>query len=58
MIEKRETCPTCDGNKVIAGVCECSSEWRGTQEGDEWQECQCTPDQECPACKGSGYKVE
>ena len=55
MNEKKKICPTCQGKKVIPGVCECSSEWRGQQNDDEWQECQCTPEQECPTCKGSGY---
>ncbi|MBE9520524.1 MAG: hypothetical protein IME97_05285, partial [Proteobacteria bacterium] len=40
--------------KVIGGVCECSSEWRGTQTGDEWEECRCTPEEECPNCNGTG----
>jgi len=51
----QKICPTCQGKKVIDGVCECSSEWRGTQNGDDWEDCQCTPEQECPQCKGSGY---
>ena len=47
--------PECCGNKTIPGVCECASEWRGTQTGDEWNECQCTPDISCPTCNGRGY---
>lgn len=56
MTENKKTCSTCQGKKVIAGVCECSSEWRGNQAGADWQECQCTPEQECPTCHGSGYE--
>ncbi len=55
MTEEKKTCPTCQGKKVIAGICECSSEWRGTQADDEWQDCQCTPELECPTCHGTGY---
>ena len=55
MTEKKEPCPTCKGEKVIAGVCECSSEWHGIQVGEEGQDCQCTPEQKCPTCNGSGY---
>ena len=52
---KKIVCPTCQGEKVVKGVCQCSMEWRGTQVGDEWQDCQCTPELECPTCHGSGY---
>lgn len=55
MTAQKKTCPTCHGEKVIAGVCECDAEWRGTQVDDEWQECQCTPEQKCQACNGTGY---
>lgn len=51
----RELCPTCQGKKMISGVCECNMEWRGNQTEDDWEDCQCTPDQECPTCKGTGY---
>ncbi|MBU0729205.1 MAG: ankyrin [Proteobacteria bacterium] len=47
-------CPACRGEKIIHGVCECSTEWRGTQKGDDWEDCQCTPEQECKTCKGTG----
>jgi hypothetical protein len=55
MTEKKKPCPTCQGEKFIEGECQCSSEWRGSQIGDEFQECQCTPKLECPTCHGSGY---
>jgi hypothetical protein len=42
---QKTVCPTCQGKKMIAGECECSPEWK---------DCQCTPDQECPTCKGTG----
>ncbi|MBA3006593.1 MAG: ankyrin [Desulfocapsa sp.] len=48
-------CPLCQGKKVVAGTCECNSEWRGTQRGEDWDECQCTPEQQCEMCKGTGY---
>jgi type II secretory ATPase GspE/PulE/Tfp pilus assembly ATPase PilB-like protein len=51
----RKVCSTCQGKKVVEGVCECSTEWRGTQSDDEWEECQCTPEVSCPTCKGTGY---
>lgn len=53
--EKRTPCPTCQGQKVIPGVCETSSEWTGTQ-GDGTDDMQCTPDQVCPTCNGKGYE--
>jgi DnaJ-class molecular chaperone len=52
--EKRPPCPTCQGKKIIPGVCETSSEWSGTS--DDADDMQCTPDQECPTCKGKGYE--
>ena len=56
MTQNNQTvCPTCNGNKILEGNCECSMEWRGTQVGDEWEDCQCTPDQPCPTCSGTGY---
>lgn len=58
MAEKRKICPTCQGKKSIKGFCQCSSEWRGSpQPGDSggWDDCQCTPEQPCPACCGTGY---
>jgi hypothetical protein len=53
--EKRTPCPTCQGKKIIEGVCEVSSEWRGSQ-SDLADDSQCTPDQVCPTCKGKGYE--
>ena len=53
--ENKTTCPMCAGKKVIAGKCECAMEWRGTQNGDNWEDCQCTPEVECPTCHGTGY---
>jgi len=52
---EKKVCPLCQGKKTVAGVCSCNSEWRGTQRGDEWEDCQCTPEQECPTCHGTGY---
>jgi hypothetical protein len=49
-----KTCPECNGNKTIAGVCTCDMEWRGTQAGEILEDCQCTPDTSCPLCKGKG----
>lgn len=55
MDKEQKVCPTCQGEKVIDGECQCSSEWRGNQEGDEWEDCKCTPSKECPTCRGKGY---
>ncbi len=52
--EKKTPCPTCQGKKIIEGVCEVSQEWTGTQ--DEQDDMQCTPDQVCPTCNGKGYE--
>lgn len=52
--EKRTPCPTCQGKKIIEGVCETSSEWSGENEDNM----QCTPDQVCPTCKGKGYEED
>jgi DnaJ-class molecular chaperone len=55
MTEKKQTpCPTCQGKKIIEGVCETASEWSGTQ--DDADGMQCTPDQVCPTCNGKGYE--
>jgi len=48
---KKEACPTCMGKKVIDGICETSSEWKGKNEDGQV----CTPTQECPTCKGKGF---
>ncbi len=48
--ENKSVCPTCQGKKTIEGVCETSGEWHG---GDDDGQV-CTPDTECPTCKGTG----
>ena len=53
--EKKVPCPTCQGKKIIEGVCEANSEWRG-QGDDMTDDVQCTPDQVCPTCNGKGYE--
>ncbi len=50
--ENKSVCPTCQGKKVIEGVCETSGEWQGSK--DEAGQV-CTPDNECPTCKGTGF---
>lgn len=30
-------------------------EWRGNKSADGWDDCQCTPDQECSTCYGTGF---
>lgn len=55
MNEETKICERCNGKKVVSGQCECAMEWRGTQKGDQWEDCQCTPEEECPACHGTGY---
>lgn len=52
---KTHPCPTCQGKKVIEGVCETSSEWQGTDSEDGMI---CTPEAVCPTCGGSGVEVE
>jgi len=54
MTQENQTCPICQGKKVVAGTCECNSEWRGTQNGDDWEDCRCTPEEKCPECGGKG----
>jgi hypothetical protein len=56
MTTSKKICPTCQGKKTIKGTCQCSSEWRGNQLADgSWDDCQCTPEQKCPTCGGTGY---
>ena len=52
---EQQLCPECKGKKVIPGTCTCDMEWRGTQQGEDWEDCQCTQDELCPVCKGKGY---
>lgn len=53
--EKKTVCPDCNGKGQIEGTCVCDSEWRGSQVGDEWEDCHCTPTIPCPTCHGTGY---
>ena len=53
--EIRTQCPTCMGMKIIKGVCETSQEWSGSADNDEME---CTPDEICPTCNGTGYVIE
>jgi hypothetical protein len=57
MSEKKNktVCPDCNGKKEIKGNCVCDAEWRGSQVGDEWEDCHCTPTIPCPTCSGTGY---
>jgi len=55
MTEEKPPCPTCQGKKIIEGVCEVSQEWSGTLDGQA-DDMQCTPDQVCPTCNGKGYE--
>lgn len=48
------TCPECNGSKIVKGVCSCNMEWRGNKIGDQWEDCQCTPEITCPECGGTG----
>lgn len=50
--EKRNPCPTCQGQGMIPGVCESSQEWCGSL--DDGDDMHCTPDQVCPTCEGKG----
>jgi DnaJ-class molecular chaperone len=50
---KTHPCPTCQGKKVIEGVCETSPEWQG--EDDDGMVC--TPETKCPTCQGTGVEV-
>lgn len=56
--QEKRPCPTCQGKKVIEGICEVSSEWRGNDRGDSLEDGQCTPDQDCPTCHGKGYEED
>jgi hypothetical protein len=53
--DKKE-CPECKGAKIVPGNCVCDMEWRGNKVDDEeMDDCQCSPEQPCPECGGSGY---
>jgi hypothetical protein len=52
---KTPPCPTCQGKKIIEGVCESSQEWQGTESEDGMV---CTPETECPTCHGTGMARE
>ncbi|WP_163337624.1 ankyrin [Desulfopila sp. IMCC35008] len=54
--ETRKPCPTCQGKKIIEGVCEVSSEWSGSSNDELDDGLHCTPDEDCPTCKGLGYE--
>lgn len=54
-MSEHKPCPTCQGKKVIEGICEVSSEWRGSENGLA-DDTQCTPDETCPTCNGKGYE--
>lgn len=51
----KKVCPVCGGKKTVPGVCSCNMEWRGSQIGDQWEDCQCTPEVTCTECNGSGF---
>ena len=53
-----KVCPECLGKKIVPGNCVCDAEWKGTQNGEEWTECQCSKEEECPICLGTGYVNE
>lgn len=53
--QKNKVCPECHGRKVISGQCTCDMEWRGTQRDQEWDDCQCSREEQCPICQGKGY---
>ncbi len=55
--EEKKVCPTCQGKKVIEGVCESSSEWSGAGGGggeNFVDDMGCTPTEKCPTCNGTG----
>jgi len=53
--EKSHPCPTCQGKKVIEGICETSPEWKGPDNEDGMI---CTPEGLCPTCGGSGVELD
>jgi RecJ-like exonuclease len=54
----KKVCPECKGKGKVAGQCVCDSEWRGSQQGEEWQDCACARDETCPLCRGKGVVDE
>ena len=52
---ENQICPDCEGNKIIAGECECSSEWRSFDDDNVLSDCLCGPDIVCLTCEGTGY---
>lgn len=56
--KEKKVCPGCQGRKVISGTCTCDMEWRGNQRDKEWDDCICSPEQECPVCQGTGHVEE
>jgi hypothetical protein len=52
---ENQTCPSCDGSKIISGECECSSEWRTLDDDNVLNDCVCGPDTACLTCEGTGY---
>ena len=53
--DKSHPCPTCQGKKVIEGICETSPEWKGPDNEDGMI---CTPEGLCPTCGGSGVELD
>ena len=54
-MESKKICPMCNGKKLVKGQCECDMEWRSSDGENNLEDCKCEPDQECPACKGTGF---
>ncbi len=53
--EEKKVCPTCQGKKVIEGVCESSSEWSGAGGGEIFvDDMGYTPTEKCPIYNGTG----
>ncbi len=55
---EQKVCPECAGEKKIGGTCECNMEWRGNQQGDDWEDCLCSKEVDCPVCNGAGFIIE
>ena len=52
--QRNHPCPTCQGKKIIDGICEVSPEWQGVHGEDDTI---CTPEAQCPTCEGSGIEI-